>query len=410
MAQCHAFRGSGTTGILYGVEDKLASFFDAVCSRSPVDGLTHRFYRYPARFSPQFARAAIVAFTEPGDTVLDPFMGGGTTVVEALALGRRCIGSDLNPLAKFVARAKTTPISKADAKALSAWGDYLVQSANLRSDIPRHTDWAAYQRNLPWWLRKTLEMALNSIESLATERQRQFGRCSLLKTAQWALDCRSEIPSKLQFLSVHRDNLQNMIDSTLGFRARLREVSEAFPSHVWRHRRLLTRTAAGIDRDRRIPVDWLPPKLVLTSPPYFGVHIRYHRWQVQGRRETPAPYWLAGCTDGHGEAYYTFGDRKRKDIDIYLQFLRDSFTSITALLDKHSVVVQLVGFSNPGTQLRAYLEIVRDVGLEEIDIKELTKQDNRIWRTVPSRKWYADLNGNLSTSKEVLLIHRKASP
>ncbi len=50
-------------------------------------GLTHGFYRYPARFSPQFARSAIEAFTEPLDTVLDPFMGGGTSAVEALGLG-----------------------------------------------------------------------------------------------------------------------------------------------------------------------------------------------------------------------------------------------------------------------------------------------------------------------------------
>ena len=34
-------------------------------------GLTHGFYKYPARFSPVFASAAIRAFTEPGDLVLD---------------------------------------------------------------------------------------------------------------------------------------------------------------------------------------------------------------------------------------------------------------------------------------------------------------------------------------------------
>jgi hypothetical protein len=53
--------------------------------RGIVSGLTHDLYRYPARFSPLFARAAIETFTEPGDTVLDPFAGGSTTLVEALA-------------------------------------------------------------------------------------------------------------------------------------------------------------------------------------------------------------------------------------------------------------------------------------------------------------------------------------
>jgi hypothetical protein len=39
-------------------------------------------------------------------------------------------------------------------------------------------------------------------------------------------------------------------------------------------------------------------KLIVTSPPYPGVHVLYHRWHVDGRRETPAPYWIAGCNDG----------------------------------------------------------------------------------------------------------------
>ena len=48
-----------------------------------VKGLTHEFYRYPARFSPTFVREFIETFTKPGDWVFDPFVGGGTTLVEA---------------------------------------------------------------------------------------------------------------------------------------------------------------------------------------------------------------------------------------------------------------------------------------------------------------------------------------
>src|SRR6266446_10428935 len=74
----------------------------------PVRGLTHGFYKYPARFSPSFARAAIETFTQPADLVLDNHVGGGTTLVEALALGRDAIGVDISPLAEFVATVKTT--------------------------------------------------------------------------------------------------------------------------------------------------------------------------------------------------------------------------------------------------------------------------------------------------------------
>src|SRR5688572_15610670 len=72
---------------------------DAAADRKPVSGWTHNFYRYPARFSPRFAAAAIECFSNPGDVVADPYMGGGTSVVEGIVAGRHVIGNDLNSLA-----------------------------------------------------------------------------------------------------------------------------------------------------------------------------------------------------------------------------------------------------------------------------------------------------------------------
>ena len=56
---------------------------------------THR-GDYRGNWPPQMARALILSYTEPGDTVLDPMVGSGTTCVEAKLLGRNCIGVDIN--------------------------------------------------------------------------------------------------------------------------------------------------------------------------------------------------------------------------------------------------------------------------------------------------------------------------
>jgi hypothetical protein len=173
----------------------LERFFDAVHCDGYVAGHTHNFYRYPARFSPQFARAAVEAFSEPGDTVLDPFVGGGTAAVEALAARRRFIGCDLNPLAAFVTRVKTTPLSKADSEEIARWADLLPGRINLRLNNAPHADWTIYQRNLPVTKRKALEMALDTLPLLGSARRRRFARCTLLKTGQWALDCRLDVPT-----------------------------------------------------------------------------------------------------------------------------------------------------------------------------------------------------------------------
>ena len=60
---------------------------DAVLCQSKVSESPHNFYKYPARFAPSFAREVIRAFSNAGELVLDPFCGGGTTVLEAMSLG-----------------------------------------------------------------------------------------------------------------------------------------------------------------------------------------------------------------------------------------------------------------------------------------------------------------------------------
>jgi len=53
---------------------------------------------YRACFKPQLPEFFISRLTEPGDTVYDPFMGRGTTPVQAALMGRRAVGNDINPL------------------------------------------------------------------------------------------------------------------------------------------------------------------------------------------------------------------------------------------------------------------------------------------------------------------------
>lgn len=76
---------------------------------------SHNIHSFPAKFPPQLPRKFIQALTLPGETVLDPMMGSGTTVLEAFLLGRRGIGFDTDPLAVMLAKAKVSPISHHDA-------------------------------------------------------------------------------------------------------------------------------------------------------------------------------------------------------------------------------------------------------------------------------------------------------
>ncbi len=67
----------------------------------------HGFHSYPARLHPQTAGRLIDAFSGAGQSVLDPFCGSGTVLVEAILRGRRALGVDANPLAIELSWLKT---------------------------------------------------------------------------------------------------------------------------------------------------------------------------------------------------------------------------------------------------------------------------------------------------------------
>ena len=60
--------------------------------------------QYRGNWPPQMVRNIIELYSEPGDTVLDPMVGGGTTPVECLLTGRNSLSIDINPGAIVITR------------------------------------------------------------------------------------------------------------------------------------------------------------------------------------------------------------------------------------------------------------------------------------------------------------------
>ena len=80
-------------------------------TRSVNQYLTHWIYPYKGKFHPQMIRALLNTIgLNKGDTVLDPFIGSGTTAVEAQLLGINCVGIDISPLCVLQSKVKTESI------------------------------------------------------------------------------------------------------------------------------------------------------------------------------------------------------------------------------------------------------------------------------------------------------------
>jgi DNA modification methylase len=382
-------------------EDSLRRIRRAARDDSPVSGLTHRHYKYPARFSPAFASAVIEELSQPGALVLDPYMGGGTTVVEAMVAGRQSVGCDLNSLALFVARAKTSILTEACELSLTIWMKDILPRLSYYDSDPRLADLICEQRtrnlNAPQTraLKKYIGLVLISIEELPTRAAQDIARCALLNCSQWALNGKKVQVKLKQFRERLILTAQKIIDDANTLRQHTRSLACFKPT-------LIHASSERIE-------DYAPfaggkkADLVVTSPPYPGVHILYHRWQVDGRKESPVPYWIANCLDGQGGSYYTFGGRKDDGGVEYFKQSLLTLQAIRSVMKKGGVFAQMIAFSDPNRQLKRYLDNMTRAGFAEL--KGKGGRAIRTWRDVPGRSWHATLKGRTSGAREVVLLH-----
>jgi SAM-dependent methyltransferase len=108
----------------------------ALSLSSRTNELTHGLHRFPAKYIPQVPRWALREFARPGDVVLDPFLGSGTTSVEAASFPVASVGVEFDPLALEIARAKADPPASADVEAawravMGAWRDAAPKASSL---------------------------------------------------------------------------------------------------------------------------------------------------------------------------------------------------------------------------------------------------------------------------------------
>lgn len=106
--------------------------------------LTHDFHPYFAAFPPELVARLLKRYSKEGDIFLDPFMGGGSSVVEGYVLKRKTEGLDISPFAKFISEVKTRPI-KINDKEFNSILD------RIRNDIFTHklTAYKDFQYKIP---------------------------------------------------------------------------------------------------------------------------------------------------------------------------------------------------------------------------------------------------------------------
>ena len=240
----------------------------------------HGFHSYPARLHPLTAAALIEAYSLRNGWILDPFCGSGTTLVEARRLGRRAIGSDLNPLALELSWLKTSAFGRAftqrlyaDAAAISAFADERRRSkAGPFRRYPRST-----RDSFPVHVLLELDGLLHGIRAIEGG-PRQRALILVLSSLLTKVSTRKSDSSE--------QRLERRLRS--GFTIQLfQEKARELCRRLDRYQRLLPKDTHAprlhhADARRLTMIESGSVDLVVSSPPYPGVfdYLEHHRMRL----------------------------------------------------------------------------------------------------------------------------------
>lgn len=270
--------------------------------------LNHHVFRYPAKFHAPIARRLVEMFSQPGDTVLDPFCGSGTLLVEAATLGRHSVGTDVDPLAVMVSQAKTTltdiVMLEAASESFLSWldeerGKDETRWGGFESDITPaafdegKADLAAYIPALPridHWFRRRAVLQLAAIrrriEETLTGEALVFQRLCFAAIIRNSSNADPVPISGLEVTShmLAKEKAGRAIDP---WRLMARAISKALPAtKAFAEARGNVTAAVHLADARSLDAAELGRvNAVITSPPYLTA-VDYYR------RHTLEMYWL----------------------------------------------------------------------------------------------------------------------
>lgn len=348
------------------------------------DGLSG-YHWYPARYVPQVPSVLIGYLSSPGETVLDPFCGSGTTLVEAARRQRRSVGIDTNPAAIMMARAKLVPFDR------EAWTAYIgaltdrasqleMENANsdrwLREVVPQFDEQATWYHPATLTELACLFVTIRTSDGpyriVAEATFSSILRSSCSQQKHWGWVCDNVKPTEL----IYRP-------ATRFFFEKLKSYENA-RSDLWNKDGLNSGPPCVADAtvgDCAVVLQQAPAEsvdLVVTSPPYFSMtdYVRSQRLTF---------LWFEW--DLYGLKKAEFGARYKRHrktaLEQYLADMRRAFGEISRVLKSGRACCVVIGES-PSRQ--PYLDDVRDI-MSDSGLRIET----RIRRRVATQRTFAEL-------------------
>jgi transcriptional regulator with XRE-family HTH domain len=251
---------------------------------------SHGWHRYVGRFPPHVVRALLNAFgAGPGDLVLDPFAGSGTTLVECRLLGIPALGIEISPLSALLSRTKAGfPDDGASLRKLANSLDAFFAEMELKGVMeapPTHAAVLARPGNLVpefpnlerWF---TIEALLGV--SLTTEFAARFGgyeRDALLVALSAKMRSIGNVDVDV-VRAEYRKEARHNVDVRALVSNHLAKMATSIDASLSSHAGLIGRPESIVVKEGDVLAVSIEPGSVshiITSPPYGVESLSYFR-------------------------------------------------------------------------------------------------------------------------------------
>lgn len=236
-----------------------------------VDKQLHAIHPYPCKFPSAIVREHL---EEAGLSVLDPFCGSGTTLLEAAMLGNSVAGIDVNPIAVLISRAKLAPINSENIEALST----LV--AQVRSWDGRTDSKLSEFHGLDHWFSSGAQLAFGYLRQEIDKFGRESDLWHVSAVALSAIVNRfSNQDTETRYARVERH--PDPLSIAAAFAAKLETLSKGLQARGALAEGITSQVILGDIRfDNSIPVGGID--MVITSPPYANTmdYYLYHKQRM----------------------------------------------------------------------------------------------------------------------------------
>jgi tRNA G10 N-methylase Trm11 len=241
--------------------------------------LTHCYHDYPARMIPQVARKLLQLYIfDDSKLLFDPYCGTGTSLVEGMTKGLNVVGTDLNPLARLIARAKTTVYDPAALdKYISKFNRHIVSALRVDRKPTQSIEGIA---RLHFWFKPSVVGKLADIKefvwNICDEKVREFFQVAFSETVRESSNTRN---GEFKLYRYNEETLKKFNPDAYAIMAHKLERNRLgfakWLTMLNQFHRLPNSSVHGFNSVNGIPEESVPigsVDIVVTSPPYGDSH------------------------------------------------------------------------------------------------------------------------------------------